>query len=349
MPTGGVTWLTLKTSNDCPARNPASGRYPTRVYHATIVTIPGGGRVVIRQPLDVLCGLFTGQFGVTEPPRRYVNPPWTRVRVALDLPASVTAGSVLRYVVDLTNPTGAPMRLRPCPGYSQGVAVAGKTVLELNCAAVPGRQLPARQTVRFAMRIPVPGGTPTGPTWVGWSIAGSVTADAHGSVRVIGHDTPCTAPQLTAAITGPGRVPGPPNVLGEKGLATAVPLTVTNVSAQPCSVYNAPGIAMRAADGRTLTLKQAPYQNFELPPPRPLPRVIILAPRTGTARTTLYWYLPWCRADPNPVTVLLTLPASRAPLSVAPAGGWAPPACRGGTPSRHRNPGEVSADPFQAG
>ena len=349
MPPGGVTWLNLETSNDCPAHNPASGRYPTRIYHTVIVTIPGGGQVAIRRPLDVLCGLFTGRFGVTGPPQRYIQPPWTRVRVALELPASVTAGTVLRYIVNLTNPAGQPMRLSPCPGYSQGVGVAGKTVLELNCSAVPGQQLPARRTVRFAMRIPVPGDTPTGPTWVGWSIAGSVTAYAHGTVRVAGHDTPCAAAQLTAAIAGPGQVPGAPNVLGMKGLATAVPLTVTNVSAQPCSVYGAPGIAIRAADGRNLTLSQIPYQNVELPPPRTPPRVIILAPRTGTARTTLYWYLPWCRPDPNPVTVLVTFPANGARLAVAPAGGWTPPACPGGTPPRHSNPGEVSADPFRAG
>ncbi len=93
MPPGGVTWLNLETDNDCPAHNPASGRYPTRVYQT-------GDRDHSRwrpgrhpQPLDVLCGLFTGRFGVTEPPQRYINPPWTRVRVALELPASVTGPS----------------------------------------------------------------------------------------------------------------------------------------------------------------------------------------------------------------------------------------------------------------
>jgi hypothetical protein len=349
MPPGGVTWLNLETDRDCPARYAKPGRYPTRVYHTTIVSIPGGGRVVLRQRLDVLCGLFTGQFGVTEPPQRYLNPPWTRVRVALELPRSVTAGSVLRYVVDLTNPAAAPMRLSPCPGYSQGIAVAGKTVLELNCAAVPRTQLPARQTVRFAMRMPVPVSTPTGPTWVGWTIAGSVTAYAHGAVRVIGHDTPCTAAQLKAAIIGPTQVPGPPNVLGMKGMATAVPLEVTNVSSQPCSVYGPPGVAIRAASGRAIKLTEIPYADFELPPWRLLPRVITLAPRGGKARTSLYWYLPWCAADPNPVTVLITFPADHARLSVTPAGGWTPPACRSGTSSRRGSPGEVSADPFRAG
>jgi hypothetical protein len=349
MPPGGVTWLNLETDRDCPARYANPGRYPTLVYHAVTVSIRGCGLVIIHQPFDVLCGLFTGQFAVTGPPQRSAQPPWAGVRAGLELPAPVAAGSVLRYVADLTSPAGKPMRLSPCPGYFGGIGVAGKTVLELNCAAVPGRQLPAHQTVRFAMQLPVPAGTPTGPARVGWSIAGPVTAYAHGSVRVIGHDIPCTAAQLGAAITGPGQVPGPPTVLGMKGLATAVPLTVTNVSGTPCSVYGAPDVAIRAAGGRNLELSQVSYLNLELPPSRPVPRVIILGPRTGTARTTLYWYLPWCRADPNPVTVLVTLPANGARLAATPGGGWTPPPCRGGTPPRSGSPGEVSAGPFRAG
>jgi hypothetical protein len=346
---GAVTWLNLETNRDCPAHNPPSGGSPMLVYHAVTVSVPGGGKVVLHQGFDVLCGLFTGQFGVTEPPQRYINPPWTRVRVALELPASVTAGTVLHYVVDLINPTSTPMRLSPCLGYSQGIAVAGKSILQLNCAGVPGRLIPGRRTVRFAMRITVPAGTPTGPTWVGWTIAGSVTAYAHGSVRVIGDDIPCTAAKLKAAITGPGQVPAPPNLLGMKGYATAVPLAVTNVSARPCSVYGQPDVVIRAANGRQLKLTQVPYTDYQLTPSRPLQPVIILAPHGGTARTTLYWYLPWCAANPNPVTVSITFPANHARLSVTPAGGWTPPACRSRTASGHGGLGEVSADPFRAG
>ncbi len=132
-------------------------------------------------------------------------------------------------------------------------------------------------------------------------------------------------------------------------MATAVPLELTNVSSRPCSVYGPPGVAIGAADGRILKLSQIPYQNFELSPSRPIPRVIVLAPHGGTARTTLYWYLSWCGPDPNPVTVLITFRADHARLSVNPARGWTPPACKGGTRSRHGNGGEVSADPFRAG
>lgn len=349
MPPGGVTRLNLETDQDCTARYAKPGQYPTRVYHTVTVSVPGGGQVSIHRPFDVLCGLFTGQFGVAEPPQRYSKPAWTGVRVALRLPASAKSGTVLRYIVDLTNPTGKPMPLRPCPGYTQGLGEAGKTVLELNCTAVPRQEIPARQTIRFAMRIPVPAGTPTGPGRVYWSIAGSVSAGAPGSVRVIGHDTPCTTSQLTAAISGPGQVPGPPNLLGMKRLATAVPLTVTNISGQPCSVYGAPSLVIRSSDGQDLKLQRVSYRQYEQPPHQVVPTVVTLAPHTGTARTTLYWYLPWCGANPNPVTVLITLPANGARLTTTPAGGWIPPACGAGARPAPSRPGEVSADPFRAG
>jgi hypothetical protein len=342
---GGVTTLSIETDRDCPARYATPGKYPTLVYHTVTVSIPGGGEAVIHHPFDVLCGLSTGKFAVAQPPQRYTRSPVAGARVALQLPTGVVAGTTLDYVAVLTNPAGTGMLLRPCPGYQQGLGVAGKTILSLNCRAQP--RLPAHQTARFAMRLYVPASTPAGPATVYWQIAGMPGASARGSLHVYGRDTPCRPSQVQASITGPGQVPRPPNLLGAKNMATEVPLTVTNISSQPCSVHGVPAVTVRAAAGSALRLRQVPSQQFSQQPALAPQAAITLAPHTGTARTTLYWYLPWCGPDPNPVTVTITLPANHAIITVTPAGGWNPPPCHRAQPSPAATPGLVSADPFQ--
>ena len=340
---GGVTELSLVTNDFCPASN--SSANAQRIYHIITVGIPGGGQAVVSGAFDLQCGLFTGRFTVRQPAQHYTHSPVSGARVTLDLPSGVVAGTTLDYVAALTNPIGTDMVLSPCPGYQQGAGKPGKAVLALNCRAQPS--IPAHQTVRFAMRLHVPAATPTGPADVHWWIATVGGPIAHGSLHVYGRDHPCTRSQLHASITGPGRIPGPPNVMGIKKMATEVPLTVTNVSGRTCSVYGVPTVAVRAANGSDLGLRPIPYQNFSMQPVPQPQAAIELAPRTGTARTTLYWYLPWCRPDPNPVTVTITLPANGAAITVTPARGWTPPSCRHIFGGARVNPGWVSADPFQ--
>jgi len=344
MPPGGVTTLSIETERDCPARYANPNQYPHLIYHTVTIGIPGGSHVVIRAMFDVLCGLYTGQFAVAQPPQRYTQSPVADARVTLEMPSGAIAGTTLDYVVDLTNPTATSMVLSPCPGYDQGLGAAGRvTILALNCPAQ--RLIPAHRTVRFAMRLDVSGDTPTGPDTVYWEIAAPVGIAAYGSLRIYGRDTPCEPSQLRGSIAGPGQVPGLPNVLGAKGMATEVPLIVTNISGRPCSVDGVPLVTIRAADGTDLGLRQVPSQQFSLEPAfRPV-TAMTLAPRTGTARTTLYWYLPWCAPDPNPVTVTITFPADGAVITVTPAGGWRPPPCRGADQGR---PGLVSADQLLA-
>jgi hypothetical protein len=84
--------------------------------------------------------------------------------VALERPTSlVTAGTSLRYVVTLTNPTGADIGLDPCPGYieerfSPGTAADKAlnegTIYHLNCRT--RAVIPAGQSLRFEMRADVP-------------------------------------------------------------------------------------------------------------------------------------------------------------------------------------------------
>jgi hypothetical protein len=340
---GGITGLLLVTTDNCPAgqAHPNS----QRIYHAVTVGIPGGGQVILNGAFDVTCGLFTGPFAVHQPAQRYTHSPLSGARVTLDLPSGAVAGTTMDYVAALTNPTGADMVLSPCPGYLQRIGPAKAAVLSLNCRAQP--RIPAHQTVRFAMRLRVPAGTPTGPAELYWETGTPGGPFASGPVHVYGRDTPCRAAQLRASVAAPSPAPLPStNVMILKKMATEVLLTVTNVSGRACSVYGVPAVAVRAADGSDLSLRQVP-DNFGMPPVLPLETAITLAPHTGTARTALYWFLPWCGPAPNPVTLTITFPANGAVITVAPAGGWTPPRCRHLFAGAQVSPGEVSADPFR--
>jgi hypothetical protein len=237
------------------------------------------------------------------------------------------------------------MVLSPCPGYQQLIGPAKNAVLSLNCRAQP--RIPAHQTVRFAMRLRVPAQTPTGPAELYWGTGTPGGPAASGSVHVYGHDTPCRAAQLRASAAAPS--PAPPsstNVMILKKMATEVLLTVTNISGRACSVYGVPAVAVRGPDGSDLGLRQVP-DNYSMSPVPPLETATTLAPHTGTARTALYWLLPWCGPVPKPVTLTITFPANGAVITVAPAGGWAPPRCRQLFAGAQVSPGEVSADPFR--
>jgi hypothetical protein len=196
------------------------------------------------------------------------------------------------------------------------------------------------------MEIAVPANTPTLRAQLCWTLAGPVGGKAGGceSVEVEGADSPCAAAQLAAAIIGPGSTPGPPNLYGMKGVATEVSLTLTNRSAAACSVRGAPAVAITGADGTLLKMTSVD-QRFVVQGANPATPTVVLAPGASAA-THLYWYLPWCAPDPNPVTVTIMLPANDAAVSAKPAGGWTPPSCKN-WPGTAPATGETSADPLQ--
>lgn len=215
MPPGTTTDLFLYTYRDCPARYAKpSGGFPSDPYHQVTFTLPGGGTVTDRSAdLDVLCGLGVGQFSVPQPAPTYPKPPLGGATARLELPSAVEAGTTLRYVVDITNPTDTAMVLDPCPTYLQfsaalpAAAVKGSGLL-LNCAAAP--RIPPGQTLRFAMRLPVPAGTASGLAVVYWTNTDATPdfpeVSAHGSVRIVGTDTPCRSDQLTFAVPDPAQI-----------------------------------------------------------------------------------------------------------------------------------------------
>ena len=344
MSPGSYTTLSLETERDCDARYADVNHWPTLIYHTATVAIPGGGSMVVHDVFDVECGLFTGQFGVAQPQPEYTQSVIQGATAHIELPSAVHAGTTLHYVIDLTNPTANDMSLAPCPSYQQGIGEGGTDPLEFNCPAV--HLLPAHEAQRFAMELAVPADFPTGPAEVYWNVAATTDPDisACGSVDVVCADTPCAADQLSAAIIGPGAVPGLPNMMGLKGDVTAVPLTVINRSNAKCSVRGAPSVDLRTGDGTDLGLPQADEPAMALVGPRMPTPTVVLAPGEA-ATTTLYWYSDFCGSDPNPLTVTITLPANGATVESTPTGGWRPPPCPDATPGH----GQVGADPFRAG
>jgi Protein of unknown function (DUF4232) len=342
MTPGISTSLDIETERDCDARYAVPNQWPTLIYHTVTVAIPGGGTVVLHDVFDVECGLFTGQFGVAQPQPEYTQSPIDGATAAIGLPAAVDAGTTLRYVVDLTNPTAHDMVLEPCPSYQQGIGEAGTDPLEFNCPAV--HLLPAHQTQRFAMELAVPADFPTGSAEIYWNVAATTDPyiGARGSVDVMGAGTPCVSDQLSAAITGPGTIPGLPNMMGVKGYATAVPLTLTNRSSATCSVRGTPTVDLRTGGGTDLGLPQADERGIALTRLYTPDPTVVLAPG-NIATTTLYWYSDFCGSDPNPLTVTLTLPTNGAMVEATPIGGWRPPPCPDGPPGH----GQVGADPFR--
>jgi hypothetical protein len=338
---GGHTQIDMQTMRDCAANHGGAG--PVSTYHALVMSLPGGGQVTVPATVDVECGLYVGEFGVQPPDPVYPTPPLAGATFKLELPASVKAGDQLRYVVDIANPTAADIALDPCPSYLQrGPGDPGKTPLELNCDVV--HDVAAGQTVRFEMELSVPVSTPSGQTQVCWTLVDTLSGKGGGcgSVDVVGADTPCASAQLAAAIAGPATVPGAPNLYGMKGIAAEVSLTLTNRSDTTCSVRGSPTVEISNSRGSPLKLTGVD-QRAIAQGGNPATPTVDLAPGQS-ATTHLYWYLPWCAPDPNPVTVTITLAANGAAVSAKPAGGWTPPTCDSGAAA---TPGETSADPLQ--
>jgi hypothetical protein len=92
------------------------------------------------------------------------------------------AGTTASYTVTLANRSRAPLRLLPCPSYTEYLGVfsgPGRPLYllryyYLNCAATG--PIPARGSVTFAMRMPVPAGA--GQAKLDWQLRGTNVATA---------------------------------------------------------------------------------------------------------------------------------------------------------------------------
>jgi uncharacterized protein DUF4232 len=181
---GGHVFLDFGTSN-CACR--CEGGAPVR-YRDLVFTLPHGGSVQGRDvSISQDCFLSMSAFGL---PARYALPravPGTAgaLRARLRLPASVRAGSTLRFVVTLSNPAKTPVTLDPCPGFTEGIYTSGLSArhsFALNCDSV--RSIPAFGHVRYELRLAVPSRATPGPAKLGWGMNTPTGPSIVGSVRI---------------------------------------------------------------------------------------------------------------------------------------------------------------------
>jgi hypothetical protein len=139
--------------------------------------------------LAVMCGsLAMSQLGLParEPTGQAPRPgtPDT-LTVSVAMPAAVRAGTTLRFVVTLANPTTMTVRLTPCPGYNEEIYTVGGRVSRwywLNCGAV--RSFPPHGRVRYAMMLPIPARTVTGLAKFWWQLGTPTEPMCGGGVTI---------------------------------------------------------------------------------------------------------------------------------------------------------------------
>jgi hypothetical protein len=108
-----------------------------------------------------------------------MDSPLHAVTVAVTGPQTATPGSRIVYHVVLANPTGQPVPLEPCPGYTVELfsmgdasheAVNHGQLYRMNCR--PVHALPAGGSVRFEMVAEVPASMSAGrDLTVTWRLA----------------------------------------------------------------------------------------------------------------------------------------------------------------------------------
>jgi hypothetical protein len=84
-------------------------------------------------------------------------------------PLTGKRGETARFVVQIRNPSAAPISFERCPLVVEMLAPAGRPeVHQLNCLAAA--QLPAGGSLRFEMRIPIPADAPAGNNGLFWEL-----------------------------------------------------------------------------------------------------------------------------------------------------------------------------------
>lgn len=164
----GSSDLTIQTASTC-ATNPggASGA----VYQHVVVTLPGGGDIVIPgASFDGICGLSVTAFAWPVPSPVALPEPIAALKVTIAAPQRLRAGTTAVYAVMLANPTGAAVTLGPCPNFIQGLqgTAADKDSHRLNCAAA--KPIAPHGQESFIMHLVVPDDAANGQTALTWSL-----------------------------------------------------------------------------------------------------------------------------------------------------------------------------------
>jgi hypothetical protein len=186
---GQSGWVTLSYRGGCPALTSGG-----QAVYRTLFIVLDGGRVRVEFPvaLNLACGLAASRFGAPPPPPLGSRSPLNALTATIAMRATITAGATASYTVTLRNHIRAPVRLAPCPSYTEYLGVfsgPGRPLYlarhyYLNCAAI--RRIAAHRSATFAMRIPVPAGA--GQAKLDWQLQGTDVAAAvvvtiHGGSR----------------------------------------------------------------------------------------------------------------------------------------------------------------------
>jgi hypothetical protein len=176
---GHSGWVTLSYGDGCPALT-SGGKADFR----TLFIVLDGGRVRVEflAALNLVCGLAASRFGAPPPPPPSSRSPLNVLTAAVAVPATLSAGATASYTVTLRNHSRAPVRLAPCPSYTEYLGVfsgPGRPLYltrhyYLNCAAI--RRIQAHGLVTVAMRIPVPAGA--GQAKLDWQLQDTNVATA---------------------------------------------------------------------------------------------------------------------------------------------------------------------------
>ena len=171
---GDEVMLLVGTPGVCEAANKPQRKVSKRVQLA----LPGGGlKVLDGVHIDTLCGRATVvQF---QPVRSEASGSLSKAANAyaqltgsLSAPDEATRGGTLQYTVILSNPTGNPISLSPCPAYTQSLYADGKaadSTWRLNCGAA-GAQIGANASVSFEMRAQMPTDLAVGSMKLSWKL-----------------------------------------------------------------------------------------------------------------------------------------------------------------------------------
>jgi hypothetical protein len=165
-------WLTLSHADECDA----AMKGETNVFTSLRIRLDRGGtvRVNFPAPLNVICGLYSSPFGAPEPLPQDTSR-WNPLLATAHLPATLVAGSLLRYTVTLRNRSPHNLVLSPCPSYAeylspvQGPEPGIVQRYYLDCHIAP--DIAAGASVTMAMQIRVP--EATGPTKYLWELQAS--------------------------------------------------------------------------------------------------------------------------------------------------------------------------------
>jgi hypothetical protein len=156
---GDKALMIIATGDNCAALN---RRHPTHRgrYVGELVDLPGGGQVRVGVPFDTTCGLDITRIGrpVREAPEPHA---YRGLRLSVDRPSTVLAGSIMRFTITLTNRTAAAIELHPCPVYREVMYVGGHPhglTDRLNCEFVKAIRGHSSQTYSMRFRVPLTSG-----------------------------------------------------------------------------------------------------------------------------------------------------------------------------------------------